>query len=461
MTANASVSGGTISRVDFYQNATMIGTATTSPYRAVWANVLKGSYTLTAKATDNRGGSRISNGVPITVQRSPNTVGRGKRHGSTILAAIGSSASARYAGAADRGEPEAVASPLADDLNSLTQDIQDATSDFAAERNTFGNTANSIDAQLQAALYFCRADAALAAKSGPSQSVVNHLRRIIAHLEMSEDLMLYGSITPATAADATAARARANIGIGQANTGYSLTTAFVAPASLGSVFGDAAQSPLSSQTVFAQLSSGGALPYELAGASVTIGGRAVPVVYVSAARVAFFVPADLPAGPAEVIVASQDGYVSKGSTVITLNASWLMTSSDADTGPAIAVNAAKQTANDFPVTTVENLSSDKRTRLTIFATGISGNATNSDPSNDVTEAGVLRLNFAESVVVEAQAQDGRTFTLPVEFAGAQGLIPGLDQVDVVLVPQLRSAGSVSLTLIINGQRSNAPAIVVQ
>ena len=53
------------------------------------------------------------------------------------------------------------------------------------------------------------------------------------------------------------------------------------------------------------------------------------------------------------------------------------------------------------------------------------------------------------------------FTLPVEFAGAQGLLPGLDQVTMVLIPQLKGAGNVQLTLIVGGQRSNAPTVFIK
>jgi uncharacterized protein (TIGR03437 family) len=113
------------------------------------------------------------------------------------------------------------------------------------------------------------------------------------------------------------------------------------------------------------------------------------------------------------------------------------------------------------VETLANFSSDKRTRLSIFATGISGGAVNSNTGNDVTFNGITRANFAESVSVEARLSDGRVFILPVEFAGAQGVLPGVDQVNVVLVPELRGAGAVQLTMIVNGQRSNAPTVFIR
>jgi uncharacterized protein (TIGR03437 family) len=139
---------------------------------------------------------------------------------------------------------------------------------------------------------------------------------------------------------------------------------------------------------------------------------------------------------------------------------WLVTLID-DPNSLLAINVGRQTIEtSVAVTTQENFASDKRTRLMIFAVGVSGNAANTDPSNDIVDDGVVIPNLAESVIVEAHTQDGRVYRLPVEFAGAQGSVPGLDQVNVVLIPELEGAGTVDLTLIINGQRSNAPTIVI-
>jgi hypothetical protein len=62
--------------------------------------------------------------------------------------------------------------------------------------------------------------------------------------------------------------------------------------------------------------------------------------------------------------------------------------------------------------------------------------------NDIIVNGVVRPNLAESVVVEARTSDGRVMQLPVEFAGALGRLPGLDQIDVVLIPDLQGASAV-------------------
>jgi chitinase len=66
--ANASdTAPGTVSKVDFYNGTTLIGTDTSSPYTFSWANVAAGTYSLTTKATDNQGAVGTSAAVSITV----------------------------------------------------------------------------------------------------------------------------------------------------------------------------------------------------------------------------------------------------------------------------------------------------------------------------------------------------------------------------------------------------------
>jgi Bacterial Ig domain len=72
--ATAADVDGTVSKVEFYNGATLIGTSTTRPYSVNWANVAAGSYALTAKATDNSNLSTTSIPVNIIVN-APNTNG--------------------------------------------------------------------------------------------------------------------------------------------------------------------------------------------------------------------------------------------------------------------------------------------------------------------------------------------------------------------------------------------------
>jgi alpha-tubulin suppressor-like RCC1 family protein len=67
MTATATDTDGTIAKVEFYQGTTLLTTDTTAPYGYAWSNVGVGTYTLTAKAYDNKGLDAVSAPVTVTV----------------------------------------------------------------------------------------------------------------------------------------------------------------------------------------------------------------------------------------------------------------------------------------------------------------------------------------------------------------------------------------------------------
>jgi hypothetical protein len=67
LAANASDADGTVAKVDFYNGTTLLGTDTTAPYTYSWTGVAAGTYSLTAKATDNGGAATTSTPVGITV----------------------------------------------------------------------------------------------------------------------------------------------------------------------------------------------------------------------------------------------------------------------------------------------------------------------------------------------------------------------------------------------------------
>jgi hypothetical protein len=67
ISASAFDSDGTIAKVEFYVDATLIATATAAPLSAHWPNVGAGVYSITAKATDNLGGISTSTAIRITV----------------------------------------------------------------------------------------------------------------------------------------------------------------------------------------------------------------------------------------------------------------------------------------------------------------------------------------------------------------------------------------------------------
>jgi hypothetical protein len=67
LTATASDSDGSVARVDFLRDGTLLGSDTTSPYSFAWSGVATGTYTLTAQAIDNRGAVTLSSPVVISV----------------------------------------------------------------------------------------------------------------------------------------------------------------------------------------------------------------------------------------------------------------------------------------------------------------------------------------------------------------------------------------------------------
>ncbi|WP_205510535.1 glycosyl hydrolase family 18 protein [Longitalea arenae] len=67
ITATASDADGSISKVGFYNGGTLLGEVTAAPYSYTWTNVAAGSYTITARATDNSGAVTTSAAVTITV----------------------------------------------------------------------------------------------------------------------------------------------------------------------------------------------------------------------------------------------------------------------------------------------------------------------------------------------------------------------------------------------------------
>ncbi|MBK8808224.1 MAG: carbohydrate-binding protein [Bacteroidales bacterium] len=70
--ATATDTDGTISKVEFSVNGTLISTDETSPYTATWTPTTKGAYTITAKATDNTNKTGTATVTAnVTVPQSP------------------------------------------------------------------------------------------------------------------------------------------------------------------------------------------------------------------------------------------------------------------------------------------------------------------------------------------------------------------------------------------------------
>lgn len=67
ISANANDADGSISKVEFYNDITKLGEDLTAPYSFSWNNVAAGSYSISARATDNSGATSSSATIVITV----------------------------------------------------------------------------------------------------------------------------------------------------------------------------------------------------------------------------------------------------------------------------------------------------------------------------------------------------------------------------------------------------------
>ncbi|NJO89394.1 MAG: hypothetical protein HC831_10890, partial [Chloroflexia bacterium] len=74
ISAVASDTDGTVSKVEFYVGSTLLGTDTQSPYTASWTANLSGTFNIVAVATDNDGQSTTSEAVTIIVKPSGNNI---------------------------------------------------------------------------------------------------------------------------------------------------------------------------------------------------------------------------------------------------------------------------------------------------------------------------------------------------------------------------------------------------
>jgi len=73
LAATASDSDGTVTKVEFFNGGTKLGEDTIAPYSFTWAGVAAGTYTVTARATDDLGTSTTSAPATITVSSAANT----------------------------------------------------------------------------------------------------------------------------------------------------------------------------------------------------------------------------------------------------------------------------------------------------------------------------------------------------------------------------------------------------
>ncbi|CAN5844072.1 hypothetical protein BH18ACI4_BH18ACI4_26020 [soil metagenome] len=191
----------------------------------------------------------------------------------------------------------------------------------------------------------------------------------------------------------------------------------IAPDSIAIAKGSA----LASETRQGELSVDGSFPLSLAGTTATVNGRAARILFVSPAQVTFVVPAETELGGAEVLIKNSEGFQSRANVTIIPSAPGLFSVSGDGRGEGIILNADTLQAGPFDPTSGQ-------LRLLLFATGARG----------ISEL------FASI--------HGRS--LSVEATQRSAGLPGLDELHILIPPDLRGAGIVTLTLSTGGRESN-------
>ena len=449
LNATATDQNGVVSNVTFTANAQAVGADTASPYSTLWTNPAAGTYSVTATATDNQGESATSAPITVKISKALKAVKNGKGTASTLSSSL------------VVGNPNSANGPLSnnDQLETLVATIEQAYVDFTSEKEMFSPVAGSIDRYLYAALFLAKSSVSLSQQATPMSGISDRMNKINSYLTFCEDLMVDGvvSIKSVTSGNKVAAR-----------TDVAITQSDVLPLATNGVNlmqGSSASitSPISAPLTNAVDVAADGNTFELDGVSVSIGGEAVPMISVSPTAITFYVPFDLPGGLADVLITTRDGYITHMTAGVNgLNPLIVVSQGESNTSGAI-FNALGLHRDGLSAYTSWWLGSDTQTRLSILASGLSTGLTNTDVSNDVFLGnGQLTANYADNnaVQVEARTVDGRVFMLPVEFAGANGALRGLDQVTVRLTSELAGAGDVQITVIAGGRRSNMSVVKI-
>jgi len=66
-TASASDPGGSVVKVDYFENGNLLATVSNAPYKFIWSNAPVANYLIIARATDNIGNSTMSASRTIKV----------------------------------------------------------------------------------------------------------------------------------------------------------------------------------------------------------------------------------------------------------------------------------------------------------------------------------------------------------------------------------------------------------
>jgi uncharacterized protein (TIGR03437 family) len=198
--------------------------------------------------------------------------------------------------------------------------------------------------------------------------------------------------------------------------------------------------------------SGTALPTTLKGVSVTLNGIATSLFYVSNTQVNFLVPPGAGTGQATVVVTSSNGTTRTGNVNVVSAAPGVFTVDSSGRGTA----AAQTTTDGIAYQSISNPDGSERiidpgttarpNFLILYATGVRrAMAANPTDGNGVAEAVTVLIQGVPATVT---------------YAGQAPPWQGLDQLNVIIPPELAGLGQLQVRLIVNGRSSNTTTFTI-
>ncbi len=224
------------------------------------------------------------------------------------------------------------------------------------------------------------------------------------------------------------------------------TDGAIAPDTLATAFG-----AFNTQNNQSYSAPGLPLPTTLGGVRVGIsGGAQAGLFFVSPTQINFVVPSGLPDGPATITVVSADGTSRTGMVTIVRASPGIFTARANGQGTPAGF-ATSDGVNLIPLALPDGspreLSAGTRERpnlLVIFGTGWRNTpAANPNDSNGVAEAVIVTIQGVQAMVA---------------FAGAVPGLPGVDQINVIVPPELSGIGLVRIKVTTAGRSANIASV---
>lgn len=219
----------------------------------------------------------------------------------------------------------------------------------------------------------------------------------------------------------------------------------IAPSSLAAVFG---RFQTSGGGMF--LAPSTPLPTTLGGMRVTINGQDAQMLLASNGQLNIVAPQNVPDGPATVVITNADGAVRAGVVTMARASAGLFSLKATGQGTAAAVwttdgvtfqPVMNSDGSERPITPGTKASP---TFLVLFTTGLrNAPAANPNDGNGVAEAVTVTIKGVNATAT---------------FAGPAPGFAGLDQINLIIPPELAGSGSVQIQVTAGGKVSNTVTV---